>query len=329
VNNHQHRLFLLAFTVLPLVAFVVGIGLLVTGRVTASDLVAFGVMYAIAGFGISAGYHRLLAHRSFVAGGFVRYALATGGAIAGQGPPIIWVAHHRRHHRRADQPGDPHSPYEVDDPATPLTWRGFWRSHLTWLLKRDLTSDPIRYCPDLARDRGLRFISNHFVAIVVGGVVLGGLIGWAVSGRATGFLTGMLWGGLIRIFVCNHMTYAVNSVGHTSGRRRFATPDESRNVAWLAIPSFGEAWHNNHHAFPRSFRHGMAWYEVDLSAVLIASLERVRLARQVVRIDPATRGRLAARWAATRQGNRADPAAPPPPMASVKGASAIQPTDVE
>jgi stearoyl-CoA desaturase (Delta-9 desaturase) len=306
VNNDQHRTFIFVFTVLPLIGFIAGIFLLATGQVARSDWISFGAMYVVAGLGVSTGYHRLLAHRSFVTNRFLRYTFATFGAIAGQAPPIIWVAHHRRHHLCADQPGDPHSPYDFNDPTARLTLRGFWKAHLAWLFEKNLTSDLIRHCPDLVKDKGIRFISNHFISIAVAGIVFAGVIGWAVSGTAAGFLTGMLWGGLIRIFVGNHATYAINSVAHTMGRRRFSTPDQSRNVAWLAIPSFGEAWHNNHHAFPRSYTHGMEWYEIDLSAIVIRTLEKLGLAHDVVRINAAMRARVATRTA-ERAGERSAP----------------------
>lgn len=323
----------MAFTVLPFLGVLVGVYQLATQSVALSDWVSFGVMYCVAGFGITTGYHRLLSHRAFATPKWVRYAFAIAGSIAGQGPAMIWVAHHRRHHRHADKPGDPHSPYNVHDPAQGLTLTGFWNSHLSWLFNPALTSDPIRYCPDLARDRGIRFISNHFVFFVIFGVLLGGAIGGLIAADVRGFLNGMLWGGLIRIFVANNVTYAVNSFGHTVGARRFSTPEESRNVSWLAIPSFGEAWHNNHHAFPRSASHGLRWYEVDLSAALIWLLERFGLATSVIRVDRATQDRVAAIWA-DRGGGRASSyepqLAPQRPLAALKHATAgPSATDVE
>jgi stearoyl-CoA desaturase (delta-9 desaturase) len=206
--------------------------------------------------------------------------------MAGQGPPLTWVAHHRRHHRVADRPGDPHSPHLDFEPGFLGMMAGLWHAHVGWLFDQELASDPIRYCPDLVREKHIRWLSAKFVPVVLGGFVLSGLIGLAVGHTVTAFLTGVLWGGVVRLFLVNHMTYAVNSVGHYFGRRRYPTNDESRNVAWLSVASFGEAWHNNHHAFPRSFRHGMRWWEVDISAVVIASLERLGLATNVIRIDP-------------------------------------------
>jgi stearoyl-CoA desaturase (Delta-9 desaturase) len=326
MNSYQHQRFIFAIGVLSLLAFIAGLYMLVTGQVATSDWVSFGVMYLVACLGVSTGYHRLLGHRAFVPTRFLWYMFALFGTIAGQGPAIIWVAHHRRHHRFSDHAGDPHSPYNLDDPVAPLTFKGFWHAYMGWLFDQKLTSDPILYCPDLTRDRGMRFLSNHFVSIVIGGVLLGGVIGWAVGGTVTSFLTGMLWGGLIRIFVGNSATYCVNSVGHTFGRRRFLTPEESVNVWWLAIPSFGEGWHNNHHALPRSYTHGMAWYEVDLSSIVIRFLEALGLVRDVVRFDAATRARIAARMA-ERPGGRAGKATPQAPMASLKPAMAAEGID--
>src|SRR4051794_38891232 len=247
MDNHEHRTFIFLASVVPLVGFLAAIVLLWNKAVGPSDLVAFGALYVICALGVSTGYHRLLAHRAFQTSRPLRFFFAAAGAMAGQGPPLIWTAHHRRHHRLADKPGDPHSPYADEEPGFKGALKGLWHSHLGWLFNEELTSDPVRYCPDLARDKDIRFISKYFIAFVIAGIVLPGLIGLALTGTLAGFLTGALWGGLVRFFIGNHITYAINSLGHFFGPRRFETADESRNVAWLAIPSFGESWHNNHH----------------------------------------------------------------------------------
>ncbi|MBL1101945.1 acyl-CoA desaturase [Streptomyces coffeae] len=286
MDGREHRWFMLIASVVPLVA-VLGAMVLLWNRIFSwSDLVVTLVMYVISGFGISTGYHRMLTHRSFETYKPIRYGLATAGVLAGQGPPIIWAAHHRKHHRVADKPGDPHSPHLDFEPGFMGMMKGLWHSHLGWLFDTGLTSDPMRYCPDLVREKPLRWLSENLLLVTAAGVVAPGLLAFAITGGdVQALFTGMLWGGLVRIFLINHVTYAVNSIGHYFGRRRFETTDHSRNVAWLAIPSFGEAWHNNHHAFPRSARHGMKWYEVDPSAILIWSLEKTRLAWKVIRID--------------------------------------------
>ncbi|GAA2040016.1 MULTISPECIES: acyl-CoA desaturase [Streptomyces] len=286
MDGKEHRWFILAASIIPLIGIIAAMVLLWNRIFGWSDLAVLVIMYVICGFGVSTGYHRMLTHRSFETYKPIRYTLATWGAMAGQGPPIIWAAHHRRHHRVADKEGDPHSPHLGFEPGVKGTLAGVWHAHLGWLFDTGLTSDPLRYCPDLTREKPLRWISENFVLVVLAGIALPGLLGFAFTGGDwTALLTGMLWGGLVRLFLVNHLTYAVNSIGHVFGRRRFTTTDESRNVAWLAIPSFGEAWHNNHHAFPRSARHGMRWYEVDISAIFIWSLEKTRLAWKVVRID--------------------------------------------
>jgi len=285
VNRHSHFVFIVASSVLPLLGLLVAAVLLWQRAVKPSDLAALGVMYAIAGFGVTIGYHRLLAHRSFKTYRPVRILLTAAGAIAGQGPPLIWTAHHRHHHQIADKPGDPHSPHLGDRAGLRAALGGLWHAHLGWLLDRRLRAEPMRYCPDLARDRDVRFVSKYFSWFVLGGIVLPGVLGFVLAGTWSGFLTGMLWGGLVRFFLTNHVTYSVNSICHYFGRRRFETPDESRNVGWLALLSLGESWHNNHHAFPRSAGHGMRWWELDISAMVIRGMERAGLAWDVIRID--------------------------------------------
>ncbi|MBA0053339.1 acyl-CoA desaturase [Streptomyces sp. AJS327] len=286
MNNAKHRWFILGASVVPLLALLAGMVLLWNRIFGWTDVVVLAFMYAVSGFGISTGYHRLLTHRSFQTYKPIRVGLAAAGAMAGQGPPIIWAAHHRKHHRVADKEGDPHSPHLGFEPGFRGALAGIWHAHLGWLTNDKLTSDPIRYCPDLVREKELRWLSENLILVVLAGVLLPGVLAFGLSGGSvTAALTGMLWGGLVRIFLINHFTYAVNSIGHYFGRRRFTTTDQSRNVFWLSVPSFGEAWHNNHHAFPRSARHGMKWYELDLSAILIWTLEKTKLAWKVIRID--------------------------------------------
>jgi stearoyl-CoA desaturase (Delta-9 desaturase) len=328
MDNHEHRTFIFISSVTPLVGFVAAIVLLWNKAVRGSDLVAFGVMYVIGALGVSTGYHRLLAHRAFQTSRPMRFLFAAAGAMAGQGPPLIWTAHHRRHHRLADKPGDPHSPYANEEPGVVGALKGLWHAHLGWLFSKDLTSDPVRYCPDLARDKDIRFISKYFIVFVIAGLVLPGLIGLAITGTLVGFLTGVLWGGLVRFFIGNHVTYAINSLGHYFGPRRFATSDESRNVVWLAIPSFGESWHNNHHAFPRSYTHGLRWYEVDISGLVIRLFERVGLVWNVVRIDRELMDRKAESLARVG-GGRGAPALAPQPLAHRKALVGESITDVE
>jgi stearoyl-CoA desaturase (Delta-9 desaturase) len=333
VDGREHHWFILVSALLPLAGVATAVVLLWNEAVGWSDVIVFAIMYVIAGLGVSTGYHRLLAHRAFKTYRPIALFFTTAGAVAGQGPPLIWTAHHRRHHRVADNPGDPHSPYGDMEPGIRGALKGLWHAHMGWLFNKELSSDPMRYCPDLARDRGMRTISKYFLWFVGGGIVFPGLLGYAISGGdfVHGFLTGMLWGGLVRFFVSNHITYAVNSVGHYFGSRRFETADESRNVFWLAPASFGEAWHNNHHAFPRSYRHGMKWYELDISALVILAMEKTHLAWDVMRIDP-ERMRLKAEGMARVGGGRLAQGEDRAPMAnrmSDGDLASVGATDVE
>ena len=250
------------------------------------DLVILVVFYAACALGVTVGFHRLLTHRAFKTKKPVRLALTTLGTMSAEGPPIIWVAHHRRHHAMADQEGDPHSPHLDHEPGLRGVLKGLWHAHLGWLFEEELTSDPMRYAPDLVREKEMRWISQRFLWIAAAGLVLPGLVGLALTGTVAGFATGLLWGGLVRVFLIHHVTYSINSICHYFGRRRYGTGDLSSNVSWLAVPTLGESWHNNHHAFPTSYRHGLRWYEVDLSAAFIRGLEALGLAWDVVRVTP-------------------------------------------
>lgn len=286
MSRRRFRSFILATAVVPPIGLVIAITLAWNRIFFWSDLLVLLIMYSVCFIGVTVGFHRLLAHRSFSAVTPVRLALAVAGAMAAQGQPIVWVSHHRRHHRFADKEGDPHSPHLSGEPGTGDAWKGLWHAHMGWLFEDGLSSEPMRYCPDLVREKGMRWISEHMLLVVVAGILLPGALGLAISGSVTGALTGLLWGGLIRILFVNQITYAVNSVGHYFGRRRFATADQSHNVAWLAMLSFGEGWHNNHHAFPRSAVMGLRWWELDMGGWLIRALEWTRLASKVTRVNP-------------------------------------------
>ena len=251
-----------------------------------SDLAIFAVMYVVVGLGVTVGFHRLLTHRSFATYKPIAYALAIVGSMAVQGPVVGWVADHRKHHAHTDEEGDPHSPHVGHGAGVLGSIRGLWWAHLGWLLDGHRQADPARYARDLREDAGMRRISRAFVPIILAGLLLPFAAGFAITGTLAGAATALLWGGLVRIFVLHHITWSVNSVCHFFGRRRFRTDDESTNVTWVALLSFGEGWHHNHHAFPRSAKHGLRWYEPDVSAWIIRGLERLGLAWNVVRITP-------------------------------------------
>src|SRR3954452_7880502 len=273
--------------VLPFVAFLAAIILLWNSYVGVSDLVAFGVMYLIAGFGVTVGFHRLLTHRAFQTYKPIEYGFAIAGSMSVQGPVIDWVADHRKHHAHADEEGDPHSPHVQFGEGWLGALKGLFHAHMGWLFSEHGQAERRKYAKDLVEDRGMRRINRRFHWWVLAGLAMGSLIGFVLGGfTLKAALTGLLWGGFVRIFLQHHVTWSINSVCHFFGRRRFEVEDESTNVFWLAIPSLGEAWHHNHHAFPRSARHGLKWYEIDLSAALIALLQKLGLAWNVTKIAP-------------------------------------------
>jgi stearoyl-CoA desaturase (delta-9 desaturase) len=270
---------------LPLVAFVLAVVMLWGGFIDTSILAIFVVMYLLTTLGITMGFHRLLTHRSFETYTWMRIALAVLGSMAVEGPPIVWVADHRKHHAFADEDGDPHSPFPHADRGALGVLQGLCHAHFGWLLSRREPSSPLRYAPDLMRDPAIRRVNDLFPRIVAAGLALPAFAGFALTGTAWGALTGFLWGGLVRIFVVHHLTWSVNSLGHYFGRRRFAIPDRSGNLLSLAILSLGDSWHHNHHAFPRSARHGLRWWELDITGALIGAMSTVGLAWNVVSID--------------------------------------------
>jgi len=250
-----------------------------------SDLLVFAVCYIPTGLGITVGFHRLFTHRSFKTGRTVRVVLAILGSAAVEGPVIEWVANHRKHHAFSDMEGDPHSPHVGHGDGPFASVRGLWHAHVGWLFRSDFASQE-RYAPDLIADPAVDWVDDTFVWWALGGLAVPFALGYAITGRLSGALTGLLWGGAVRIFVLHHVTFSINSLCHYYGRQRFDTGDESRNLAWLAPLSFGEAWHNNHHAFPTSAVHGLRWWEFDPSAIVIRALVATGLAWDVVEISP-------------------------------------------
>jgi stearoyl-CoA desaturase (Delta-9 desaturase) len=289
--------------VVPFAATVAAIVLLWGRVVSWHDLALFGVMYVITAAGITVGYHRMLTHRSFRTHKPTEYVFASLGSMAVQGPVIAWVADHRKHHAHTDVEGDPHSPHVGHGDGVIGVLQGLWHAHMGWLLSEHGRADWKRYAPDLYEDRGMRLINRRFVSLVLLGLGIPALAGYLLTGTLLGAATGLLWGGLVRIFFVHHVTWSVNSVCHFLGSRRFEVEDQSTNVFWLALPSLGESWHHNHHAFPRSAVHGLRRWELDPSALLIAGMERVGLAWNVIRIAP------------ERQAAKAVGAAPAPPEA--------------
>jgi stearoyl-CoA desaturase (delta-9 desaturase) len=249
------------------------------------DIVVFLIVYVTTGFGVTVGFHRLLTHRSFKTKTWLRATFAAFGSAAIEGPVISWVADHRKHHVYSDQQGDPHSPHVDHGVGWRGALRGLAHAHLGWLFMHDQRGAKDRFARDLVEDPVIRFVDRFFVLWVALGLLVPFGLGYALGGSLTAALTGLLWGGAVRILLLHHVTFSINSLCHFFGRRRFDTDDHSRNLLWLAPLSFGESWHNNHHAFPTSARHGLRPWEIDTSAILIRALESVGLAWDVVRVS--------------------------------------------
>ena len=289
--TRAHKISNLVGVVLPFVAFVAAVVLLWNTFVDWSDLAVLAIMYVLTGFGVTLGFHRLLTHRSFATFKPVEYLLASLGSMAVQGPVMTWVADHRKHHAHTDKEGDPHSPHGHGG-GLKGAMTGLYHAHMGWLFDRAGMAKPERYAKDLYEDRGMHVIQKSFLPLVLAGFVLPFLLGWAIGGTLITALTGLLWGGMVRVLVLHHFTYSINSLCHVFGRRPYDTSDESRNLSLLALPTFGEAWHNNHHAFPTSAVHGVDRWQPDPSGLVIRGLERLGLIWDVNRVEPERRAEL-------------------------------------
>src|SRR3954465_14475004 len=251
--------------------------------VDATDLTLLLGLYVITGLGVTVGFHRLLTHRSFQTHPWVERTFAVLGSLSVQGSVLDWVADHRKHHAHTDVEGDPHSPHVGHGSGL----KGLWHAHTGWLLETQGQADWKRYAPDLYEDPGMRRIGRRFPWLLLITLVVPTALGFVLHGFTIGgAIRGYIWGGLVRIFIVHHITWSINSVCHYFGTRRFAIEDQSTNVFWLALPSFGESWHHNHHAFPRSAQHGLRWWEIDISALVIRAMRRLGLAWDVVEIAP-------------------------------------------
>ena len=263
----------------PVVGLAVAVARFWGWGVTWVDLGLLLGMYLLTALGITVGYHRLFVHRSFETNVVVKLVLAVLGSMALQGSVLKWVALHRRHHQHSDTPDDPHTPHHQGQGF--LGWlRGYWRAHIGWFFEPEF-ADLSRYVPDLEKSRALRVASALFPLWVALGLVIPAVLGGLLSGTWIGVWTGLIWGGLVRIFLVHHVTWSVNSACHLWGLRPYRSGDESRNNAVFGVLALGEGWHNTHHAFPTSARHGLRWWQVDVSYWVIRALELVGLAWNV------------------------------------------------
>jgi stearoyl-CoA desaturase (Delta-9 desaturase) len=286
----------LAFVTVPFAGLGVAVWLAWGRGLSLADVLLAVGFYLVTGLGVTVGFHRLLTHRSFTAAPALRAVLASAGSMSFEGEVIGWVAIHRRHHAFTDRPGDPHSPYRY---GTSLSGqlRGLAHAHVGWLLRDDPTP-AARYAPDMAADPAMRAISAAFPALCAVSLGLPFGLGWAIGGSWHGALTALLWAGLVRVAVLQHVTWSVNSLCHVIGSRPFATRryDRATNLWPLALLSLGESWHNMHHSDPACARHGADPGQVDISAAVIRVFERLGWATGVhwpvpARLEGRRRGR--------------------------------------
>jgi stearoyl-CoA desaturase (delta-9 desaturase) len=281
--TRAERIANLSGVVLPFVGVIAAIVLLWDRAVDLTDIGILVVCYLVTAIGVTVGFHRLLTHRAFATYPWLERTFAVMGSLSVQGSVMDWVADHRKHHAHTDVEGDPHSPHVGHGSGL----AGLWHAHTGWLMETQGQADWRKYARDLYDDPAMRTIGRSFPLLAFVSLAVPTLAGWALHDfTLSGALQGLVWGGLVRIFLVHHVTWSVNSICHFFGTRRFEIDDRSTNVAWLSLLSLGESWHHNHHAFPRSAMHGLRRWEVDPSAWIIGGLERVHLAWNVIRISP-------------------------------------------
>lgn len=273
------RVATLIAVVLPLAGLVAAVTMLWGVAFDWVHLCTLVGMYVLTVFGVTVGYHRLFTHKSFETPRIVAAFWGVLGSMAVHGSLMKWVALHRKHHQHSDDHDDPHSPHTSGSGFWGVL-RGAWRSHMGWFFERDPEDLP-KYVPDLASDSVVRWVSRLFPLWVAVGLLLPALIGGLVTMSWSGAILGFLWGGLARVFLVHHVTWSINSVCHLWGSKPFESHDESRNNALMAFLTFGEGWHNNHHAFPASARHGLRWWQFDPSYLVIRGMEMLGLAKRV------------------------------------------------
>ncbi len=273
------RLANLAVVVLPFLGIV---ALVVTLWGWGFDWVDLGLllgMYTLTAVGITVGYHRLFTHRAFETNKVVQFLLAVLGSMAVEGPLLKWVAIHRRHHQCSDTPDDPHSPHEQGDGFLGLL-RGLWHAHVGWFFQPD-PPNLSHYVRDLRQSETLRIASALFPLWATLSLLIPAALGGVITHTWLGVVTGVVWGGLARIFLVHHVTWSINSICHLWGRQPFRTGDQSRNNFVFGVLGFGEGWHNNHHAFPTSPKFGLRWWQIDLGYWFICALVMLGLATRV------------------------------------------------
>jgi stearoyl-CoA desaturase (delta-9 desaturase) len=277
---------LLAFIVItaPLVGTLCAVWLAFHTGIGPVEIGLFLVFHFITTIGATVGFHRHFAHKSFDAKPIVRRLLGIFGSMSAQGPLVYWVATHRRHHAFSDEPCDPHSP-NLHGESFRERLQGQWHAHIKWLFISERTNTG-RFASDILRDPLTKEINRQYFTWVLVGLALPALIGGLLTCTWMGVLTGFLWGGLVRMFAVHHAFWAIGGIAHSVGWRAFDTKEDSTNNLWLAIPNYGEGWHNNHHAFPQSAHFGLKWWQIDIGAWVICCLAAVGLVYNVKRPTP-------------------------------------------
>lgn len=276
----KRQLHVLAITIIPLIGFVTTVILLLRGKTFDSvDLGLLVGMWSLTFTGGTVGLHRFFTHRSFKTSTPIKILLAIFGCMAGQGTVIYWASLHRKHHENADLLGDPHSPH-LEQERLFRQLRGLWHAHIHWMFNHEIPN-PMYYAPDLTEDKAIKWVDRFYFFWLLLGLIIPSVIGGVVKGSWQGLLDGFLWGGMVRLFLVEHLIWSINSITHTYGHRLFATSEYSTNSIWLAIPTFGESWHNNHHAFPNSARFGLQWWQLDLGYLIIQTMAALGLAWEV------------------------------------------------
>jgi stearoyl-CoA desaturase (delta-9 desaturase) len=269
--------------VVPFLGLIAAVYLMWGHGVDWTQLALLVGFYSFTILGITIGYHRMFTHRALESGPVLRGLLAIAGSMSAQGPVLEWCAMHRAHHKHSDRQGDPHSPHIHGEGFLGLL-KGMWYSHMGWLFASDPDLEPANVA-DLVADPVLRFVDRFFWVWMLVGWLVPGILAGLILHSWTGVLEGVIWGGLVRTFLLHHVTWSINSVCHVWGTRRFNGPDESRNNLVFGLLAFGEGWHNNHHAFPTSARHGLRWWEFDSGWLVVRLLQKAKLVWNV-RVPP-------------------------------------------
>ena len=269
----------LAINIIPLIGTLIAIVVAIQDSVALLDIELLISFYILTMIGITVGYHRCFAHNTFKTNTAINVILIILGSMAAQGPLIYWVSNHRRHHQYSDRNGDPHSPY-IKDGKSLNQLQGLYHAQIGWTYSHEMTNT-VLFAKDLIRDSIISKINKLYYLWVLLGLLIPPLLGLIITGTLKGAITAFLWGSCIRLFVSIHITNSINSITHLYGTRPFNTKEKSTNNIWLALPTLGEAWHNNHHAFPNSAKFGLFWWQLDLGYYCIRFLELIGLAWNV------------------------------------------------